>query len=912
MIQPGGYVLYVAPPGMTVWSAAIGMTMFDRAVETLHLAEADPARSVPLASALVRLARRQGDPATASMAERALGIAALHLRDSDAAARHLRAAVTLGRQAGQPGLVAAARLRLAAVMNVRGRPRRALREIDAALRDFDGIDRARAYAQRGAILLQLGHLDEALRSFESALPALRAADDHMWLKRVLANRGLVYGRRLQFAAATADLLEAERLNRELGLDLSVAFIQQNMGWVDTLRGDVPRALEYLDAAEGCLRRLGAQVGFLLEDRAALLLSVGLVSEAREAAEQAVQALERERQRIGLPDVRLLLARAAMLDGDPAGALAQARRAVRELSQQGRPQWTTMARFVVLTCRAAGPDRRGLSPGRFARLAGELDAAGWPAAAIEARLLAAQLTARPHQAGQVRDGLRRASTSRRRGPASLRALGWHAEALLRLGEGNRAGAARALGAGLRVLDEHRASLGATDLRAHTGRQRAELAVLGLRTAVHSGRPLDVLTWAEHGRASHLLLPPVTPPADDQLAADLAELRSIAARSGETRPAGADPSGTTRRQVALERRIRDRSRRQPGTPGPPATRPVRAAALTEALGERALVEYIDIDNTLHAVTFVDGRARLHPLGAADPVGELIDRLPFALLRLAQGRSGAAGQAATSRLLHDAASRLDAALLAPLRRHIGDRCLVLVPTGRLQSMPWSLLPSCTGRPVTVAPSATTWYAAGTGTGRATGAGAGAAVVVAGPGLPGARAEAAAVASIHGTDALVGPAATVDAVLVRLTGARVAHLAAHGQVHRDNPLFSALLLADGPLTGYDLERLRPVPELVVLAACEGGRHAVYAGDELLGLTATLLARGARQVVASVVPVPDAETAPLMTAFHELLVTGVSAAEALAGAQRRVDGAAAVAAAAGFVCIGGTFALAPRGSEAV
>jgi CHAT domain-containing protein len=92
-----------------------------------------------------------------------------------------------------------------------------------------------------------------------------------------------------------------------------------------------------------------------------------------------------------------------------------------------------------------------------------------------------------------------------------------------------------------------------------------------------------------------------------------------------------------------------------------------------------------------------------------------------------------------------------------------------------------------------------------------------------------------------------------------------------------------------------------VVLAACESGRDVVLAGDEMLGLSAAFLSRRTRTVVASVVPVPDAETGQLMVAFHQRLATGTSAAAALSAAQQSVDpdDAAAVAAAAGFVCIG-------------
>jgi CHAT domain-containing protein len=192
-----------------------------------------------------------------------------------------------------------------------------------------------------------------------------------------------------------------------------------------------------------------------------------------------------------------------------------------------------------------------------------------------------------------------------------------------------------------------------------------------------------------------------------------------------------------------------------------------------------------------------------------------------------------------------------------------------------------------------------------------AGQVVVAAGPGLPGARAEAETVARLHPrTTALLGAAATVDAVMASLDGAELAHLATHGTVRADNPLFSSLQLVDGPLTLYDLERLRQAPRTVVLAACDSAQAVVRPGDELLGFSATFLTRGTRQLIASVVPIPDAPTAPLMIAFHRLLAAGHPPAAALARAQRAAarEGTSAMAAAAGFVCIGAGLEAWPSG----
>ena len=145
------------------------------------------------------------------------------------------------------------------------------------------------------------------------------------------------------------------------------------------------------------------------------------------------------------------------------------------------------------------------------------------------------------------------------------------------------------------------------------------------------------------------------------------------------------------------------------------------------------------------------------------------------------------------------------------------------------------------------------------------------------------------------------MESTLTALDGADVAHVAAHGSLRGDNPLFSALALADGPLTAYDLERLSRAPRLVLLPACQSGAGHVHAGDEVMGLTSALFALGTRTAVATVVPVPDEATRPLMVALHAGLRRGLPTAAALAEAQAATDRAdpVALATAGGFVCYG-------------
>jgi CHAT domain-containing protein len=99
---------------------------------------------------------------------------------------------------------------------------------------------------------------------------------------------------------------------------------------------------------------------------------------------------------------------------------------------------------------------------------------------------------------------------------------------------------------------------------------------------------------------------------------------------------------------------------------------------------------------------------------------------------------------------------------------------------------------------------------------------------------------------------------------------------------MFSSLLLGDGPMFVYDLERIEPAPKVVVLSACHAGAHATPTGREILGLTASLLASGPRAVIAATVPIPDTfATVDMMARLHTHLADGEPPAAALLDARR-------------------------------
>ncbi len=238
----------------------------------------------------------------------------------------------------------------------------------------------------------------------------------------------------------------------------------------------------------------------------------------------------------------------------------------------------------------------------------------------------------------------------------------------------------------------------------------------------------------------------------------------------------------------------------------------------------------------------------------------------------------------------SRLAGLLLGPLQL-AADTELVIVPVPDLHGVPW---PALHPGPVGLAPSATFWarcaVAAQVRAGSAGEAVAGAeakaaqgVALVAGPDLPGAVAEVESLAAIHPSAVrLMPPDSTADRVADALAGAGLAHLACHGTLRVDNPMFSSLLLSDGPLTVQEIYARGLAPHRLILAACESGAQVSYAGDEVLGFVSALLARGTAGVLASTAVVPDVEAAGLMTAVHRQLAGGATLATALHAAREK------------------------------
>ena len=480
-------------------------------------------------------------------------------------------------------------------------------------------------------------------------------------------------------------------------------------------------------------------------------------------------------------------------------------------------------------------------------------------------------------GRAKDAVtawRRAAELARRSPVLVRMRGSVAGAMAAAVLSDDAGVLAYCRRGLGDLARHRTALPSVELRALASGHGAELGQLGLEVMVRGGRAPRVFDWMERTRAAALLA--VEPPGGTSVD-DLEALRGIHTElevlAGTARSAGA-PAPLVARQKTIEDRIR-RASWQHRAGAPAVTAPSRPARLRELLAGRVLVEYAILHGDLVAVVVEARRSRLVRLGPAAAVLDQVRTLFFALRRMTQplpeSSRAAARLGADSRV-----SRLRALLLRPLRVDPGAE-LVVVPVGHLHGIPWSALWDA---PVSLAPSAGMWARTAVAE-----PGDGPGVLGEGPNLPGATTEGRRLRDRHpGAVALGPPQSTAAEVLRRLDGASLVHLACHGWLRADNPLFSSLVLSDGPLTVQELQTSGVAPDRLVLASCQSGADVSYAGDEVVGFISSLLARGTAGVVASVAAVPDVAAVDLMVALHERLAEGRTLAHALFAAREALD----------------------------
>jgi tetratricopeptide (TPR) repeat protein len=99
--------------------------------------------------------------------------------------------------------------------------------------------------------------------------------------------------------------------------------------------------------------------------------------------------------------------------------------------------------------------------------------------------------------------------------------------------------------------------------------------------------------------------------------------------------------------------------------------------------------------------------------------------------------------------------------------------------------------------------------------------------------------------------------------------HVASHASAAIDNPMFSEVLLNDGPFYAFDLFDQPVNPQLVTLAACQTGRPGVLHAGQTYGLAEAFIGQGARAVLSSLWTVDDRLTRAFMVDFYRSIRNG-------------------------------------------
>jgi CHAT domain-containing protein/Tfp pilus assembly protein PilF len=773
-------------------------------------------------------------------------------------------------------------------------------------------DRARvtALGGLGSVIGQRGNLSQSFALLEQALALARPIGDPLLLQPVYSTLGVVQRRLGDYESATESFDRSLAFAKELKRDDMAGRVYNNIGTMHLSQGRLGLALEYFlrslekkldDGARGTV------------DMANTLNNIGAVYEELGDAAQALPYFTRSKdlmERIGARGGALTAlsnighARAEL--GQDAAARQAYQQALKlaEETGDGNAMATVLHNLGNLD-RDAGDLK---SAEAFHRRSLAMREAGGDVAAVAESLseVARLAFMQGHMAEAESEGTRAVSVA-----SSAGQLGQLARAQLYLGQvyeaqGRLDEALATFEAGVATAETLRESI--------TPGERARQLFLGQRlgpyysvAGIHAkaGRTRQALLAVERARARTLLdILAAGRPSKRALtdaertreqAIDAAALSASVQLAEARKAARPDQSAISALQEAL--RVA-REEKESFTAALYASRP----DLRILRGDASLVTNEQLAQVLPAgtaaVEFVVEPTRAWAyLAMNGPSGVEVTIKPIgmdarALEKLSAEFARQVAQrdlsfAATSTQLYDA-------LIGAFDRQLGHvRHLFIIPDGALWQVPFQALQSPRGRflieerSVSYAPSLSAlaalhdrqrrrathdpfMLAIGDPVLQSTGR------------LPEAAREVQSLGKLYGADA------TETAFRSKVGNASVVHVATHGVLDDNNPMYSHLKLAsgnaagsagDGRLEAWELLDLDMTADVAVLSACQTGSGALGRGEGVVGLSWALFAAGASTAVVSQWEVDSASTTSLMVDFHQRLLnrkSGGTASEAL------------------------------------
>ena len=606
------------------------------------------------------------------------------------------------------------------------------------------------------------------------------------------------------ADAAAEFEEARDIAVEHHLVDQEFKARHNRAVVAFVDGDLPRALVLMrqaDAMDAAVSRDRARL-----DHAEVLLEAGLVDGARSALEEALVAARSDGHRLEEGEISLRLARCDLLVDDLDGARQHIRAATAAYRTRQADELVGEAELIratidvaaghdvptVVTMLARQSDRPGTRPAArraAVRLEAEARLLLGDVDGAERRLVGLDRADRDSLAARLHEMLVRARLDHARGRSD--------EADRRIVTGNR------------LLAAHQFQSSSLDVR-------AALALHGRRLAAFDvERALDRRGPRRHPHQHRALA--------GHLAPDQPGDRPRRPRAARHHP-GAQAAPTARRRGCRRPRrrwsCRDRPPRGTGGPArvdprgrrdagrhPPARRRRGGPRHLRRAARRRSSSTSRPTDELWSVVLDGGNIQVVPIGPLTTVREQLARLRRDLRARVMVAEGSPMEAALQRATAASLAAVDATL-NPGGTAVGaarDRRVVVIPSRTLAAVPWSLMPSLLGRPVTVPPSLTRWVR-GPSSGP-TGGWAAPVAALYGPGLARTGPEIRAVRSFWSPDPVPTDdrPATSDEVVRALGSARIVHLAAHGVHEAQSPLFSSVQMADGPVFAHEFPGRSP-----------------------------------------------------------------------------------------------------------
>lgn len=875
----------------------------------------DRPRALRLNGAVQKVAELRGDSLSRAWALRSQGHCSHVAGDYEKAVAAYGAAAALFDEAGAETELGRTLLGGLQALIFRGQYEEAHRWAARAETIFhrhqDVLRLARLDSNVGNIFFRQDRPKDALARYQRALEGFEAAGEPYDIGAALSNLAVSYTNLGQFPEALSHYQRAREHCERHGLANLVVRADYNIAYLFYLRGDYTEARRLYQISRERADAAGDTYHSTLcdLDEAEMSLELNLSREGEGLARRAADGF----RSLGLPYeeakalVSLAVAASQRRNYRLAGrSLIQARRL---FQQEQNPVWPAMVdqlRAVLAFHESRFDQARRLSASAWRTLTRTMV----PGRAAHCQILLARLWLRAGYADRARaisqEGVERV------GEDLSPPLRFHANLLqgeIHEKQGRWEEALESYEAARREVEDLRGRVDAEDLR---------ISILQDKLAVYEGLValcLDSPAAARSGGARRALL--LVQQAKSRSLADRLAAPSEISDGAENDESGfeglrrdlnlvyrqmdlsalANQPPSPNRTTALRERARDlearmvdwRNRPHSVDSGWLQARPNDIPDLQQALHEdEVLLEYYEARGILYLFLLSREGLDVARLGSSAPVHRALKLLHFQLGKYRwAGPPAAHFEAGLDAATHHF-RELYTLLVAPVADRLsGYQHLIIAPHRDLHGLPFAALHDGSSALVdrftlSVAPSAGVLARCRERLVRPTRG----SVVMAVPDArtPRMQEEACLVAGmLPDAKLLLGEAASVEAFRQHAPASRILHLAAHGIFRRDNPMFSALQLADSRLSMIDLNRLYLNVELLTLSACSSGLAVAVGGDELLGLMRGFLQAGVRSLLVTLWDVDDACTKEFMCSFYREVGRGASLARAVQGAMREI-----------------------------